>query len=73
MKHCLVAAMGVAALLAAGCGNAVAGAPAPGAESASEKTTSTEKTQETGFDECGLIEPAELAEALGVDTISEGN
>lgn len=70
MKHNLVAAVGVAALLAVtGCSSAVAGAPVPSGQSGSEETTSTEKTQETGFDECGLIEPDELASALGVDAM----
>ncbi len=68
MKHFLVAAMGVAALVAAGCGNAVDGVPVPGSASGTE-TASAEKTREAGFDECGLVEPAELADALGVDTM----
>jgi len=70
MKHYLGAAMGVAALLAvAGCGGDVAGTPVSAERPASETTGSTEKTRETGFDECGLVEPDELAAALGVDTM----
>jgi hypothetical protein len=48
-------------------GNAVAGAPVPSSKPGSEKTTATE--QKTGFDECGLIEPDELAAALSVDAM----
>ena len=68
--HQLCAAMGVAALLAvAGCGNDVAGAPASARQPASETAESTTKAQETGFDECGLVEPDEVAEAIGVDAM----
>lgn len=66
MKFHLGAVMGVAALLAVtGCGSSVAGEPT----SVSKTTESAEKKQEAGFDECGLVEPEEFAEAIGVEAM----
>lgn len=63
-------AMGVAALLAvAGCGTTVAGEATAAEQTASETAESTGKEQEAGFDECGLVEPEEFAEAIGVETM----
>lgn len=70
MMHHLGAAMGVAALLAvSGCGNAVVGAPTPGPRSSSETADSTGKAEEAGVDECGLVEPDEVAKAIGVEAM----
>jgi hypothetical protein len=66
MKFHLGAVMGVAALLAVtGCGSSVAGEP----KAVSKTTASAEKKQEAGFDECGLVEPEEFAEAIGVEAM----
>jgi hypothetical protein len=70
MKFHLGAVMGVAALLAvAGCGSSIAGEPTFTEQPVSKTTESGEKKQEAGFDECGLVEPEEFAEAVGVEAM----
>ncbi|MER5261697.1 DUF3558 family protein [Actinosynnema sp. NPDC002837] len=66
----LRAALGVAALaVAAGCGQAITGAAAPESRSGAEPTDAAGKDRKTGFDECGLVTPAEVAKAIGVNAM----
>ncbi|MBB5802030.1 hypothetical protein F4560_001798 [Saccharothrix ecbatanensis] len=68
--HQLGAVLGVSVLLlAGGCGKTVTGSAIPESPSGSETADSTGKEQKTGFDECGLAEPAELAKAIGVNAM----
>ncbi len=57
-----------ALLLLAGCGGTIAGAPVPAPAPGSATTESSVDTEE-GFDECGLVEPEEIAEVLGVPAL----
>jgi hypothetical protein len=52
--------------MVAGRGDVVVGIPASVTQSGSETTDSSAKGQESGFDECGLVKPEEVAEAIGV-------
>jgi uncharacterized protein DUF3558 len=67
----LATVLGAAAVLlaVAGCGGSVAGEPTSAMQPASTTTESAEKERETGFDECGLVEPEEFAEAIGVEAM----
>ena len=69
VRH-LGAALGVAALLtASGCSRAVTGSAVPESPSGSKATDTAGKDRKTGFDECGLADPAEIAEAIGVNAM----
>lgn len=64
-----VAALGVAALLVAGgCTQAVTGVATPEGSGAKATDTAGEERR-TGFDECGLAEPGEVAKAIGVSAM----
>jgi len=63
-------ALGVVALaIAAGCGQAVTGAAVPESRSGPSTTDDAGEDRKAGFDECGLVEPAEIAKAIGVNAI----
>ncbi|GAB3444080.1 DUF3558 family protein [Actinophytocola sediminis] len=66
----LVAVVGVAAMLTvAGCGGDVSGTPVAGGQDggASERPEGT--GDEPGFDECAVLEPAEVAEFVGTENM----
>ncbi|MCC8250454.1 hypothetical protein [Saccharothrix luteola] len=65
----LRAAVGVAVLfIVTGCSQAVTGAAVPESRSGAASTDAG-KDRKSGFDECGLVEPAEVAKAIGVNAV----
>lgn len=65
-----VAALGVVAFFVAGCSDDPPAPPAPPGEMPTlERTAPEPEPSAAGYDECGLVSPDKIAEALGVDAM----
>lgn len=70
----LATVLGVATMLAlAGCGSTVPGVAKPAGDTPTPERKpadeSADEPEESGFDECGLVEPDKIAEWIGVDAL----